>query len=518
MKYTVKILLLLIIIIWSNFNLFAQQGQTQKLEFSGRIVGAIKMNNLLLSIDYYNTNEFISPASFLSVKTDVDSLGNFKLALPDLNQTYLISIVLQRKENDFSQTAHHIWSDSFYAEPKDNININITVDEQKLSKSSVLFSGAGSEKYNLIEKIQGQFFDYQVKSLPALNIKNGKVKDLDELNSKMEGLAAILKMYSAKKADLINNADISSELKKTIKHEFGNYSSEWQFRSLLLYQANSVYQKEIGGNFLRYCKDLYDKPDEFCTLCPEYLVRLSAKDAFEQMISTNSVNANIVEVYNKAKINYSGAVRDNLISNCFLSLHTKRLFAPYNISTRDSLLTDAFEIVKVPAIKKALTDLSVQLNKVKPQIKVIDADFFGIDGKVVNLKTLKGKVIFIDVWFNGCAGCAESFKKFETEIFPNFKDNKQLIVLSLNIDQTKAGWVKGIDSHHYTSEKYLNLWTGNGVNHPFTKYYSINGAPYIMIVDTNGDVFAKNDAGTSTVPGLIKEINEALNSKPKELN
>ncbi len=108
-------------------------------------------------------------------------------------------------------------------------------------------------------------------------------------------------------------------------------------------------------------------------------------------------------------------------------------------------------------------------------------------GKIHNLKDFKGKVIIADFWFNGCRPCtqmATALRPF-AEVF---KDNKNVVFLSINVDRNKIRWLSGLEEGIYTFPGAIHLSTfgENKEEHPLLKYYNFNGFPQLLIIDQQG--------------------------------
>lgn len=207
-------------------------------------------------------------------------------------------------------------------------------------------------------------------------------------------------------------------------------------------------------------------------------------------------NADFKDIYKKILFSYSGKTRDKILTDFFLfktfSSRTK-VFTSYT-----ECLQDAINLVKTAEYKTRLVDL-VKSQKIGGP--VYDFSFEDTSGHPVSLKSFRGKVVIIDSWFIGCYGCA-LLTSAMPPVIDEFKNNPNVIFLSLNVDAKKQQWASGIQSGKYTHREYLNVYTnGLGTNHPFLKYYSWNSFPNLMIIDKNGDLFSCNES----TPSLDKE-------------
>ena len=507
--YTKKIFAAFLLNILIMGCLYAQEKYKDSINFHGRI-DSIGNKGYYISVGYREHDWFVMAAS-INKSVEIDSLGRFEFNLPKKSLPYKVDITLRKRLNNPSKPFLTVWDGLYYIEATDDIEINFSFAKDGKNHPSLFFSGRGSDKYTLIEKLNEQFSQYATEGLNSIKIYSGQVKDQAELEIKLGKIASLLRQSIAAKQVLILNSNVSPQMKQILNHEFAQYNSEWVFRAKLCYNVNPDFRKEVVNLYLRHVNEFDEKSDLTSILCPSHLLRLSARDAFEQMIRQSNGKANIVDVYNMAKANYPKSIRERLMSNCFFSPYVQQNFASYSAVTRDSLLQDAYHFIEDTTIKDAIGKLISDLNNAGSGKPVYDAEFIDRHDQPFNIKSLKGKVVMIDLWFNGCLGCAQFHEAFEKEAYQKLKNNKNFVVIGLSIDATKERWVARLKSHLYTDDNYINIWTGPKIlNHPFLKYYGVNGAPFVMLIDAEGKIFSKIDPGTS-MASLIEKIDKALN-------
>jgi len=54
----------------------------------------------------------------------------------------------------------------------------------------------------------------------------------------------------------------------------------------------------------------------------------------------------------------------------------------------------------------------------------------GMDGKVIDMATLRGKVVVVNLWFINCPNCVEEIKMLN-QLVDEYKDNKDVVFLGL---------------------------------------------------------------------------------------
>ncbi len=133
-------------------------------------------------------------------------------------------------------------------------------------------------------------------------------------------------------------------------------------------------------------------------------------------------------------------------------------------------------------------------------------------GRIVNLSDFRGKVVFMDFYFNGCGGCAQYYSRVVSHVKKHFSGDKSVAFVSVSIDKTRESWLAGLRSGLYTSRDAVNLYTaGMGSNHPIIDHYLISGYPTPILIDAGGLIYSDSNyqlrmEGPS---GLIQAIKEA---------
>ncbi len=116
-----------------------------------------------------------------------------------------------------------------------------------------------------------------------------------------------------------------------------------------------------------------------------------------------------------------------------------------------------------------------------------------LDGKKVTNDYFKGKVTFIDLWFEGCAGCREEFGKVN-ELYDSIKINPafQFIAITFDSLQTIPGFIKQYGLRY-------PIATTGGDNDKFGKLKYGMGCPSKIILDKGGKIafIGMKDIGSS---------------------
>ncbi|MEH6305575.1 thioredoxin-like domain-containing protein [Olivibacter sp. CPCC 100613] len=145
-----------------------------------------------------------------------------------------------------------------------------------------------------------------------------------------------------------------------------------------------------------------------------------------------------------------------------------------------------------------------------PSFALYDADDTEID-----LRSFIGKVVFVDFFYTGCGNCASYFKKTVSKAEEYFKDNRNVVFVTISIDGNKEKWINSVKSGIYTSAHAVNLYTGGvGERHPIISHFNVSGYPKPLLISGDGSILSTDfhALGRTEPDRLIKTIEEALRS------
>ncbi len=125
------------------------------------------------------------------------------------------------------------------------------------------------------------------------------------------------------------------------------------------------------------------------------------------------------------------------------------------------------------------------------------------EGKMVSLKSLRGKYVYIDVWATWCAPCVAeipSLKKLETY----YKDkNIHFVSISVDNKQQKREWLNFVEKNNL---KGIQLMADNDFKSDFIKKFGISAIPRFILIGPDGAII-DNNAKRPSDSELIKQLN-----------
>lgn len=138
-----------------------------------------------------------------------------------------------------------------------------------------------------------------------------------------------------------------------------------------------------------------------------------------------------------------------------------------------------------------------------PGKKVKDFSLPDPAGKMIPFSSLKGKYILLDFWASWCSPCRQSFPRMR-EVYNAYKD-KNFEILSISIDESKAGWLKAVADEHNPWPQMLDnkKEIANGA-------FAITGVPTTYLIDPEGKIVLKeigfDPAGNGTMEQKLAAI------------
>ena len=109
----------------------------------------------------------------------------------------------------------------------------------------------------------------------------------------------------------------------------------------------------------------------------------------------------------------------------------------------------------------------------------------GVDGKIVKLSDLKGKLVLIDFWASWCGPCRKSNPKL-VRLYDKYK-NLGFEIFGVSIDESKADWKKAINKDKLQWKQVINNkgWEGS-----VPQIWKIEQIPTSYLIDKSGNIIA----------------------------
>lgn len=162
------------------------------------------------------------------------------------------------------------------------------------------------------------------------------------------------------------------------------------------------------------------------------------------------------------------------------------------------LLKYKAEMAEAKAQKERLSE-----GKVAPEFSFPTPD----GKKKLGPQDFKGKILVLDFWASWCGPCRAEIPHLK-EAYKEYS-NKGVAFFSVSIDKDDAAWRKAMKEENMPWAQAQAPKAGKDV----MKQYQFSGIPYILVLDKEGKIVAKNLRGKA----LTDKLEELLSGKKKSV-
>jgi thiol-disulfide isomerase/thioredoxin len=452
------------------------------------------------------------------VKVKKKSDGSFNFTIPSQQPISPIWMIVWYPGGDGRLTS------TYYAEQNDRINIVVkkytdTTAKYYGNSSSVVkltFYGKGAAKYNIYDKLGQVSKDfstsYMRRYFSTFTAESKKTKLLSPIYAKSQEFQEYLnRLFLDCKADYKRNLDtimrydgvLGPTMVSFYKLESNSFTNSFCRHISGLYSTGGPETRQVLENFY-FTKVTSLADSDFTSPWIKYAfafkARLSQQIMLELNFKTHGYKFPFSFQYNVYKQIQNIDLKEILITRFFvedyLSVYVN------DTESRDSCLKNAIQVVK----NKELQPILINELRFAKGSAMADFSFADTTGKSIGLGDFRGKVFMLDFYFNGCSSCIAFNDRLKKEVYPNYVDNPDFKIVSVNIDKKKTVWLEAIKSGLYSEPNSINLNTG-GYDHPLFKQYGITSFPWVVLVDRSGKVlsYKLNVLDSATINNLIQK-------------
>ena len=452
----------------------------------GHLESAAEGDSITVRVYRYGMNEFADKY------VGKISNGNFKIIIEQLQGPTYVTI---RVCNPYSTPGQ-----KYLIEGGDDIRI--TGHNRKL-----IYSGRGSSRLKWQDSLNLIFYDEYSNRLKA---KDGDA--LKQLASVYDCLDSIcdmqLKYLSTKKSNLspvvftLLQMDLlaQAEAQKDYYIIYSNSRKDASTLQIMRQSLNGYHNR--GWKHLANLIELH--PDVAAASASVYGCIFSRYNIDSFLIQGKPFNTSqYVDYLIK---NYPGLLREKLL----VSVISDRRHRDSDLATT---ISKARVYIKNADFLKLVSQIGARNTA---GVKAFNFNLSDSDGEMHRLSDYKSKVVVVDFWYTGCANCIGMNRKLK-EIEQSFKQDTNLVFVSISTDPNKKMWMESMKTGKYTTDDRVNLYTnGQGTSYPMISYHSITAYPTLLLIDKEGNL-AENvvdprlDGGNS----LIKTIKKELSKQPK---
>jgi len=140
--------------------------------------------------------------------------------------------------------------------------------------------------------------------------------------------------------------------------------------------------------------------------------------------------------------------------------------------------------------------------------KASDFKLQDLAGKTVSLQSLKGKVVFLNVWATWCGPCRDEMPSMET-LYDEFKGNPNFVMLAVSQDTNQDAVLPYVRKNGYHFDVLLDPENKVGDS------YNVSGVPETFIIDRKGRIVAHHmGAFDWSRPDVSEALRELLQARP----
>lgn len=129
-----------------------------------------------------------------------------------------------------------------------------------------------------------------------------------------------------------------------------------------------------------------------------------------------------------------------------------------------------------------------------------------LNGELVNLEDLRGKVLYIDFWATWCGPCKEEIKH-SIRVKENIK-NEDILFVYITLDKDKNHWKRFVRNNNI-HDHGLHLIADKEFESAIAEAYNVTGVPTFYIIDKEGRI-ASNTPKRPSQPGIEQELQAVI--------
>jgi peroxiredoxin len=142
-------------------------------------------------------------------------------------------------------------------------------------------------------------------------------------------------------------------------------------------------------------------------------------------------------------------------------------------------------------------------SQMKPGQTAADLSLPDLNGKLVSLSDLKGKVVLIDFWASWCGPCRHNNPHL-VKLYNKYH-GKGLEIYGVSLDENMNNWKKAV---HHDKLAWIQVIDDKGWEAPSASSYGVDMIPSSFLIDRRGVIRTINAEGPeleSSVRDLLKD-------------
>ncbi len=153
---------------------------------------------------------------------------------------------------------------------------------------------------------------------------------------------------------------------------------------------------------------------------------------------------------------------------------------------------------------KEISERIAKLKSLAPGNPSPTFNYDNFKGGKTSLESLKGKVVYIDVWATWCGPCRGELPHLQK--IEKAYHGKNIAFVSISVDKNVEAWKKMVQDQKLGG---IQLYADKAFSSKFVKDYGINGIPRFILLDKEGKI-VNADAPRPSDKDLKKLLDETL--------
>jgi peroxiredoxin len=142
-------------------------------------------------------------------------------------------------------------------------------------------------------------------------------------------------------------------------------------------------------------------------------------------------------------------------------------------------------------------------SQMRPGQTAVDLSLPDLNGKLVTISELKGKVVLIDFWASWCGPCRHNNPKL-VRLYNKYHE-KGLEIYGISLDEDSDDWKKAVQ---HDKLKWIQVIDDKGWAAPSASAYGVDMIPSSFLIDKQGVIHRVNAEGAEleiSVKDLLKD-------------
>lgn len=407
----------------------------------------------------------------------LDSLGNFYFQI-SLSEAGIYKLV-------YGFTTKNI-----YIEPGDHMSIDFT------STPDYIFSGSHTLENQFLQAFNAAKNTWHADSIELIyNLSESDF--IRKTEERTQFLVDFQQTYQKEQAPF---TEIFAEL----------IADEIAYDASIFKMNYPFYYKSLNPDSVLILSDTYDTflqnielDDEQMLLVPSFKPFLSLYLDFVAELDTLSQNSSLAVFKYKLIADHFS----NKVIKEYLYYDLMKATFEQDVDEAMQLKENYLKVQSNETYIQAIKDLSALWSPLTQGQPAPSWTYKDHKGKKVSLESLRGDVVYIDVWASWCGPCIKEIPYLK-ELQLAFHKQK-ISFVSISIDHEVKSWRKAIQTHQL---KGIQLLAPNDWDSDLVQNYLISGIPRFILIDKNGNIIHVN-APRPSDKKIHDLLNEALNQE-----